>query len=184
MHRLAWPLLFGPATLFAAIHPNQEDMRAMNIRRRTLLGHSLAAGAVGLAVGAGLLSPRSAWAAWPKAAFEAKDVDGAINADYDLGAPVESTAITVQAPDIAENGAVVPVTVSSTLPGVESISLIAAKNPAPLVARFDMRNGAQGYVSTRIKMGKTADLIAVVKAGGKLYMAKKEVKVTIGGCGG
>jgi sulfur-oxidizing protein SoxY len=68
--------------------------------------------------------------------------------------------------------------------GVESITIIASNNPVPLVANFIMGTGASGFVSTRIKMGKTGDVVGVVKAGGKLYSAKKEVKVTIGGCGG
>ncbi|MEW8186961.1 MAG: thiosulfate oxidation carrier protein SoxY, partial [Candidatus Thiodiazotropha endolucinida] len=90
----------------------------------------------------------------------------------------------VKAPDIAENGAVVPITVETGMEGVESISIIASNNPVPLVANFVMGTGATGFVSTRIKMGKTGDVLGVVKAGGKLHSAKKEVKVTIGGCGG
>jgi len=92
--------------------------------------------------------------------------------------------VKIKAPDIAENGAVVPITVSSTLPDIESISIIAAKNPSPLAASFQLSSMSEGYVSTRIKMGKTSNVIAVVKSGGKLYSATQEVKVTIGGCGG
>ena len=96
----------------------------------------------------------------------------------------ESSAIELNAPDIAENGAVVPVSVSSTLDGVESISIIVEENPAPLAASFDLTPNAVADVSTRLKMGKTSNVVAVVKADGKLYSATKEVKVTIGGCGG
>jgi sulfur-oxidizing protein SoxY len=90
----------------------------------------------------------------------------------------------VKAPDIAENGAVVPVEITSNIAGTESIIIIGEKNTLPMIAQFDLSNGAQGFVSTRIKMGTTANVRAVVKAGGKMYTAAKEVKVTIGGCGG
>jgi sulfur-oxidizing protein SoxY len=92
--------------------------------------------------------------------------------------------ISVKAPDIAENGAVVPVEITSSIAGTESITIFGEKNSLPLIAAFNFSNGAQGYVSTRIKMGTTSNVRAVVKAGGKLYSAAKEVKVTIGGCGG
>jgi sulfur-oxidizing protein SoxY len=92
--------------------------------------------------------------------------------------------ISVKAPDIAENGAVVPVEITSNIAGTESITIIGEKNALPMIAQFDLSNGAQGYVSTRIKMGNTSNVRAVVKAGGKMYTAAKEVKVTIGGCGG
>jgi sulfur-oxidizing protein SoxY len=96
----------------------------------------------------------------------------------------KSDKIKIKAPDIAENGAVVPVSVTTSIDGVSSISLFADKNATPLAADFILGPGTEGYVSTRIKMGKTANVIAVVKAGGKLYSSSKEVKVTIGGCGG
>ena len=95
-----------------------------------------------------------------------------------------SDAVKLKAPDIAENGAVVPITVSSTLDNVEGISIIATSNPAPLTSTYVMTSNSEPYVSTRIKMAKTGDVIAVVKADGKLHSATKEVKVTIGGCGG
>ena len=90
----------------------------------------------------------------------------------------------VQVKIIDENGAVVPVSVTTSLDGASSISIIADKNATPLTAEFNLGPTTEGYVSTRIKMGKTANVVAVVKAGDKLYSAKKEVKVTIGGCGG
>ena len=155
----------------------------MSIQRRTILKGALASSAVGVAVSAGLLTPQQALAAWPKDAFEAKAVDDALKG-LNLTAPTASPDITVKAPDIAENGAVVPVTVETTLKDVESITIIAEKNPVPLVASFQMSPATEGYISTRIKMGATQDVRAIVKAGGKVYEAKKEVKVTIGGCGG
>ena len=156
----------------------------MNIQRRILLKGSIAAGSLGVAVGAGLLAPRVVLAAWNEAAFKAKAVPDALNALMGSGSVEESGEIKIKAPDIAENGAVVPVTISTGMAGVESIALIAANNPSPLVANFNLGEGAEGFVSTRIKMGKSGDVIAVVKANGKLYSTRKEVKVTIGGCGG
>jgi sulfur-oxidizing protein SoxY len=156
----------------------------IDAKRRILLKGSLAAGAVGVAVGAGLLAPRAVLAAWPEAAFSAKELDTALNELLGTSAHQASDAIKIKAPDIAENGAVVPITVESDMEGISSISIIAAGNQTPLVASFDLGENAIGFVSTRIKMGKTADVVAVVKSGDTVYSAAKEVKVTIGGCGG
>lgn len=155
-----------------------------SIKRRIFLKGSLATGAVGMAVSTGLLTPRISFAAWSKAAFEAKDVNGAVSALYGADSMTDSDKIKIKAPDIAENGAVVPVSVTTSIDGASSISIIADKNATPLTAEFNLGPTTEGYVSTRIKMGKTANVVAVVKAGDKLYSAKKEVKVTIGGCGG
>ena len=155
----------------------------MTMKRRMFLKGSLAAGTVGVAVGAGLLTPGSVLAAWPKAAMEARTVDDALKGIGMSGA-TESVDIKIKAPDSAENGAVVPVTISTSLAGVTNIALVVAKNGTPLTSSYDLGKGAEGYVSTRVKMGKTSDVIAVVKAGGKVMSAKKEVNVTIGGCGG
>ncbi len=155
-----------------------------DMKRRIFLKRSLTASAVGVAAGAGLLAPQQVIAAWNQAAFEAKEVPNALNALLGSSTTEPSEAIKIKAPDIAENGAVVPITIETTLADVESISIIASENPVPLVASFNLGKNAQGFVSTRIKMGKTGDVIGVVKAGGKLYSAKKGVKVTIGGCGG
>jgi len=153
------------------------------MQRRTFIKGSLAASAAGIAAGAGLLVPGSVLADWNKAAFESKDIKAAMTAIAG-GAGEASGDIKIKAPDIAENGAVVPITVTSGVAGTESISIFAANNATPLTSSYTLGEGAEGYVSTRIKMGKTADVIALVKAGGKVYSAKKEVKVTIGGCGG
>lgn len=156
----------------------------MNHQRRQVLKGAGAAGAVGVAMAAGLLKPTAVYAApWNQAGFEARSLADALKAINATGA-AESGQITVKAPDIAENGAVVPVEVTSALPGTESIAIIGEKNSLPLVAQFDLMGGAEGFVSTRIKLGATSNVRAVVKAGGKMYTAVKEVKVTIGGCGG
>ncbi len=156
----------------------------MNTKRRTFLKSSATAGAIGVAVSAGLITPRAVFAAWPKAAFEAKSFDEALQGAVGSTSLADSGDINLKAPAIAENGAVVPITVTSKISGTESISLLVSNNATPLTATFNMGAGAEGFVSTRIKMGKTSDVVAVVKAGGKLYTTKKEVKVTIGGCGG
>lgn len=155
-----------------------------NLKRRVFLKGSVAAGTLGVAVSAGLLMPGTVMAAWPKEAFSAKNVEGALTSVMGSGATEASDAIKIKAPDIAENGAVVPITISTTLEGVESIALLASANGTPLASSMTLGEGAIGFVSTRIKMGKTGDVIAVLKAGGKLYSASKGVKVTIGGCGG
>ena len=156
----------------------------MDSKRRTFLKGTLAVGAVGVAVGAGLLAPRRVLAAWPKSAFEAKTVQDALKAVVGTDLTEASGKVKVKAPDIAENGAVVPVTVTASLDGVEAMAILAEKNPQPLTSSYELSPAALGFVSTRIKMGKTSDVIAVAKAGGKVYSARKEVKVTIGGCGG
>ena len=154
------------------------------MQRRTFLQGSLAGGAVAVAVGAGLLSPQSVLAAWPKGAFDAKSVQDAMSGIFGSADSTATSDIKIKAPDIAENGAVVPVSVSTSISGTSKIALIAEKNGQPLAASFSLGKGAQGFVSTRIKMGKTSDVIAVVEAGGKRFSARKNVKVTIGGCGG
>ena len=154
-----------------------------NINRRSFLKGTATSSALGIAIGAGLLKPGQVFAAWPQSSFEAKNVEDALKALYQSAATTPNADINIKAPDIAENGAVVPITVSTNL-AAEEISVIVEKNPSPLAGTFMMTASTVGYVSTRVKMGKTSKLIAVVKAGGKLHSAEKEVKVTIGGCGG
>ena len=156
----------------------------MNQNRRVLLKGSLAAGAVGAAVGAGLLSPRAVMAAWAKDAFEAKEVNAAMTGAMGSADASASDKIKLKAPDIAENGAVVPITVTSKIDGTTHMSILVANNNTPLTSTYELGPTTEAYISTRVKMGKTSDVIAVVKADGKLYSTKKEVKVTIGGCGG
>jgi sulfur-oxidizing protein SoxY len=155
----------------------------MNNKRRSLLRLAGSAGALAVAGIAGLLRSATTWAStWNKAGFESKAVADVLKS---LGATeaAESKDIAITAPDIAENGAVVPVAVSSRIPNTQQISIVAEKNPFPLAATFDVAGGGEGYVSTRLKMGQTSDVWAVVKAGGRYYVAKKEVKITVGGCG-
>ncbi len=156
----------------------------MNEKRRILLKNSFAAGATGIVIGTGLLTPKAALAAWPKAAFEAKDSKSALQAEFGSSTLIPSNDIKLKAPDIAENGAVVPVTITSNIPDIDSISIVVQHNTWPIAATFKLGPTTDGYISTRIKMGKTSDVTAVVKAGGKLYSTTKNVKVTIGGCGG
>lgn len=155
----------------------------MSIKRRSFLKGTLATGVLGVAVGTGLLKPREVLAAWPEDAFSKKSLDEALAA-LGAGSATESGDIKIKAPDIAENGAVVPITVSASMTGIERMSILVAENPQPLVSTFDLTSNCEGYVSTRIKMGKTSDVVAVVQAGGKSFIARKTVKVTIGGCGG
>lgn len=154
------------------------------MQRRTFLKGSLASSTVAVAVGAGLISPQTVLAAWPKAAFSAKNMQDALKAVHGSASTSPSGDIKIKAPDIAENGAVVPVTVSTSIPGITDIAIIVEKNGTPLAANFKLSSSSKGFVATRIKMGKTSNVIAVVKAGGKSYSARKDVKVTIGGCGG
>ena len=157
---------------------------SIDMKRRVFLKGSLAVGAMGIALGAGLLTPRAVLAAWPEAAFKAKKMSESMQVLLGSDSATESGKIEVKVPEIAENGAVVPVTVKTSIANAESITIFVAENPVPLVASFQLGEGAVGYASTRIKMGKTSDVIAVVKTSGKLQSARKPVKVTIGGCGG
>ncbi len=148
--------------------------------RRDTLKQSLAV--AGLLAATGLF-PREAFA-FNKAAFDAKSVADAAKA-YGAGAPVESKDVTLTAPDIAENGAVVPIGAATTLAGVKHLLLMVEKNPNALVAKFDVTPEVEANFSTRAKMGQTSDVYAVaITADGKAFFAKKEVKVTLGGCGG
>lgn len=132
----------------------------------------------------GLLASFRTWAAWPKTAFEAKTVKDALDA-LNVGGSIESsTAVRLIAPDIAENGTVVPVTVQTDLKNIESITLIAEKNPRALVATYKFGKYFSPPLSTRMKLGMTQNVVAIVKAQGKFYSASKLIKVTVGGCGG
>ena len=156
----------------------------MNQLRRSFLKNAGAVGTVAVAIVAGLLKPVTAFAAaWNSLAFAAKDPAEAIkNAGYDGAA--QSNDIVIKAPDIAENGAVVPVSATSNIPGTTSMAFFVEKNPTPMIGSFEFSNGAEPYISTRVKMAKTSVVRVSVKAGGKNYTNSREVKVTIGGCGG
>ena len=157
----------------------------MNSGRRKVLKGTGGAAVMGLAMAAGLFKPGSAWAqaSWNKAAFETKTLNDAVKA-MGGGTAVESKDITITSPDIAENGAVVPFTMASKLPKTESMALLVEKNPNIVAASFAIPDGTEAWVNTRVKMGQTSNVIALVKADGKFYYTAKEVKVTLGGCGG
>lgn len=145
----------------------------MNGLRRTLLG----------ALAAVLAKPLAALAAWNENAFGAKTPQEALKG---IGAAnlAPSGDIVIEAPQIAENGAVVPIEIAANIPGTTSIAVVLDKNPFPLAARFDFKEGALPFVKVNVKMAETSDVRVVATAGGRHYVATREIKVTIGGCGG
>ena len=152
----------------------------MTTRREMLATGSKVAA---LLAAAGLV-PATAHADWNKNAFEAKNMADAAKA-FGGGAPVESKDVTVSGPDIAENGAVVPVGCATTLPNAKRLLLLVEKNPNVLAAAFDINDAVEPTFSTRVKMGQSSDVYAVaLTADNKVFFAKKEIKVTLGGCGG
>jgi len=159
----------------------------MNNARREALKAGGGVTVMTLAVAAGLIRPEEvfAQATWNKAVFETKSFAETVKA---LGGPnaVENPGVRFVSPtpDIAENGALVPITVTSSIPKTESIAILVEKNPNTLSANFNVPAGTEPFISTRVKMGQTSDVYALVKADGRYYFAKKEIKVTIGGCGG
>lgn len=151
----------------------------MQTRRKTLKQSATLAGLLATTG----LSPQYAFA-YNDGAFHAKSLTDAIKA-LGAGAPTASKDVVIGGPDIAENGAVVPLTVSSTLPNIKQLLLLIEKNPSPLVAAFNVSPSVDANFQTRAKMGQTSDVYAVaITTDGKALFAKKEVKVTIGGCGG
>lgn len=152
----------------------------MQTRRETIKQSALVAG---LLASTGLF-PQYAFAAYNKNAFEARNLAEVLKA-LGAGAPVESKDVTIGGPDIAENGAVVPLSASTSLAGVKHLLILVEKNPSALVALFHVTDSVDANFSTRSKMGQSSDVYAVaVMADGKAFFAKKEVKVTLGGCGG
>jgi sulfur-oxidizing protein SoxY len=152
---------------------------SINPARRSLL-KGLVSAAVALA-----MLPRLAFGAWPERAFRAKSVPDTLHALLGTASVItDTTGVTLSVTDLAENGAVVPVTVSSTLPGVDSIVLLVDKNPNALVAQFMLAPGVKPFIKTNIKMAETSRVIALVRSEGKLYSASKRVKVTLDGCSG
>jgi len=131
----------------------------------------------------GIFRPLAALAAWNKEAFSAKTAGDALKS-LGVGNAAPSKDLTIDAPQIAENGAVVPIEISSAIPGTNALIVVIDKNPFPLIARFDFKEGALPFVKVNVKMGETSDVRVLAEAGGKHYVATKEVKVTIGGCGG
>ena len=155
----------------------------MNNQRRTVLKSGSGAALLGMLAAAGIITPGIALADWNKAAFDAKSMADTLKA---LGAasPADSKDVQVTGPDIAENGAVVPVGVASSLPNISMVAILIEKNPNALAATFTLPEGTEANVQTRVKMGQTSNIYALVKSDGKFFMATKEIKVTLGGCGG
>lgn len=151
----------------------------MNNSRRSAIKTT---GAFATLVSLGIVTQSQALAAVEHASFQVKTMDDALKAIG--GTPATSDQVSVVSPDIAENGAVVPVGASSKLPNTTEIYLIVEKNPTPLSCAFFIPAGTAADVQTRLKMGQSTNVYAVVKADGKLYSASKETKVTLGGCGG
>ena len=156
----------------------------MDIRRRGILKAGGGTGVLALATAAGLLRPGEAFAQqWNKAAFETKSVADTLKALGSSGS-TESAQIQIIAPDIAENGAVVPLTIESGIARTQTIAILIEKNPNTLSANFEIPEGTDPFVTTRVKMAETSNIYAVVRADGKYFHAVKEIKVTLGGCGG
>ncbi|MGE3677448.1 MAG: thiosulfate oxidation carrier protein SoxY [Burkholderiales bacterium] len=151
----------------------------LKLRRTTLQ----VGGAAAALMAAGLLHPLRALAAWNKAAFDAKTPTDAMKS-MGVANAADSSGIVIEAPQIAENGAVVPIEVSSNIPGTTSLAVLIEKNPFPLAAKFNFKDGAMPYVKVNVRMGESSNVRVIAEAGGKHFTAVKEVKVTIGGCGG
>lgn len=156
----------------------------MDETRRALLRGIGSSGLLAAALAAGVLKPTRVFAAdWNKAAFEAKDLAGALRG-AGVPATTDSKDLVLTAPEIAENGAVVAVTAVSKIPGTTSLSFFVEKNPMPLSAQFRFSNGALPEARLNLKMGQTSLVKVVAMANGKAYLTQREVKVTVGGCGG
>lgn len=156
----------------------------MNESRRDLLQASGGATMMAMVASTGIFTSGNLHAAeWNKAAFDTKNLQDTVKA-FGGATAAESKDIAITSPDIAENGAVVPVSVTSKLDRTESIAILVEKNPNALSAAFDIPGGTEPFVSTRVKMGQTSNVYALVKADGKYFFATKEIKVTLGGCGG
>ena len=151
----------------------------MKATRRTALKTT---GAFATLVSLGIITQQQAMAAVNRAGFEAKNLADALKAVG--GEAAANDQVTVVSPDIAENGAVVPVGATSKIPNTTEIYLLVEKNPSPLAAKFMIPAGTAADVQTRLRMGQSTNVLAVAKADGKLYSATKETKVTLGGCGG
>ena len=129
-----------------------------------------------------MLPLRALAAVWNRPAFESTNLEGALQG-LGVNQAGPSRDIVLEAPDFAENGAIVQVVVESHIPGTEAIAILAEKNPTSLIANFTFANGSEPYVVLRIKLAETGDLKAIVKAGGKYYSVSRKVEVAVGGCG-
>lgn len=156
----------------------------MNCNRRTFIQQALAVSLQTGMVGGIFLQTQNAQATWIAEDFTPGPLSATLKHLYNDAIITESEAITLKLPRIAENGAVVPITVSTTLAKVSDIAIFVTKNPTPLSGKFKLSPDLEPVVSARIKMAETSDVLAIVTSEGKLYKAFQEVKVTIGGCGG
>ena len=155
----------------------------IDMERRKAIKTGGGLGLLSILAAAGLIQPGMAWAKYEKTAFDAKSMDEILDI-LGIVSPESNLSVHLTAPEIAENGAVVPVTVASFLEHTEQIHILVEKNPNVLAASFVFPEGTEGFVTTRVKMRETSMVIALVKINGKFYRTAKEVKVTAGGCGG
>jgi sulfur-oxidizing protein SoxY len=155
------------------------------MKRREFVQSTSSAAALGLAASVGFFpAVASAQTAWNKAAFEAKNLADVVKALGGAAAATESKDVTLSAPEIAENGNVVRLGAQSAIAGTSWLGLVVEKNPAALTAGFDVMAGTEANMSTNVKMGQSTNVYALAKVGDKFFYAVKEVKVTLGGCGG
>jgi sulfur-oxidizing protein SoxY len=162
----------------------EKHMGEINTSRRQALKQGSATAILGMFVAAGLVRPGTAHAAWNQAAFSVKGVDNVVKNLGGAGTAATKDISWGSTPEIAENGAVVPISVTSNIPKTESIAILVDKNPNTLAASFTIPAGTDPNVSTRVKMGETSQVHALIKADGKYFVATREIKVTLGGCGG
>jgi sulfur-oxidizing protein SoxY len=156
----------------------------MPVNRREFLKKSISFGACSVAAASGLLIAEPANAEWVAENFAPSILEETLKNLFKDQKLIETDKINIKIPKIAENGAVVPITVTSSLDGIENISILVEKNPVPLAARFDLSPELEPFVSARLKMAETSDVIVIAQTGNNLYSARETVKVTIGGCGG
>ena len=155
----------------------------MHSQRRNVLKSASGAALLGILAAAGIIKPGVALADWNRSAFEAKSMAETLRA---LGAvsPADSKDIQLNTPEIAENGAVVPVGIATTLPNVSLVALLVEKNPNALAATFALPEGSEPNIQIRVKMAQTSNIYVLIKSDGRFFMATREIKVTLGGCGG
>jgi len=154
------------------------------MKRRTFLKGAMASSMLAVAAGAGLLRPTEVLASpYPSSAFKTKGIDETLKTLFGTSAHMASSHISMDVPIQAENAAVVPIKISTKMKA-DTVAILVPNNPATLAASVDLGPTGEGFFQTRIKMGKTSDVVAVIRSNGKLYTTKQKVKVTVGGCGG
>lgn len=159
-------------------------MAEFDSTRRQALKQGSATAVFGLFIAAGLVRPGTAQAAWNQGAFAAKGLDSVVKSLGGAGTAATRDVNWGNTPEIAENGAVVPISITSNIARTESIAILIDKNPNTLAASFTIPAGTDPSISTRVKMGETSQVHALIKADGKYFVATREIKVTLGGCGG